>query len=195
MGSGNSFLKGIAVGAASLIALAAGAGLITIYTGAYNVAASDDHTPLVRWAFEKTLHNSVERQADGIAVPALTADMARAGASHYKAMCQHCHAGPGVDRAEWAQGLLPMPPLMTKAAKEWQPNQVFWIVKHGLKMSGMPAFGDTHDDRTLWNIVAFVKALPDKSPGQYASVGNEGHHDAAAGGGAEQGHGPPGHHD
>lgn len=95
-----------------------------------------------------------------------------AGASSYKSTCQHCHAGPGIERSPWASGMRPRPPHLTEAAAEWEPEEVFWIVKHGVKMSGMPAFGPTHDDQMLWNIVAFVKELPAMTPARYAALGS-----------------------
>ncbi len=194
MADRKKLLTGIAIGAGSILALLALVGLLTVYTGAYNVAATEDHTAFGRWAFATTMRNSVERRAAGIAAPDLTAEMARAGASNYKVMCQQCHAGPGVSRAAWAQGMLPMPPHMTEAASEWKPNEIFWLVKHGVKMSGMPAFGETHKDRTLWNIVAFVKALPAMSPEQYAAIGTAPANSAGSGDAGAARHGPPGHH-
>lgn len=155
--------------------------LIVVYTGAYNVAATEDHMSITRWAFETTMHISVESRADDIEVPPSIGDVT-AGAAEYKAMCEHCHAGPGVERAEWAKGMLPQPPHLVEHAAEWAPNQVFWIVKHGLKMTGMPAFGPAHDDQALWDIAAFVKQLPGMTAKDYASF--EGGH----GGGQSSGH-------
>lgn len=153
--------------------------LCIVYTGSYNVAATEEHRPFVRWAFSTTLHNSVEDRASDIKVPKpVNQALIAAGASEYKAMCQHCHAGPGVDRAEWARGMLPQPPLLAEAALEWEINEVFWIVKHGLKMTGMPAFGPTHDEKTLWSIAAFVNELPTMTAEEYAAFesGHNGGH-------------------
>jgi mono/diheme cytochrome c family protein len=86
-------------------------------------------------------------------------------------MCEHCHGGPGVERDEWASGMRPRPPHLTEEAGEWEPKEVFWLVKHGARMTGMPAFGPTHDDQTLWSIVALVKDLPAMTPERYASLG------------------------
>ena len=96
-------------------------------------------------------------------------------------MCQHCHAGPGVERAEWATGMRPRPPHLTEAAVRWEPRKVFWIVRHGVKTSGMPAFGPTQDDRTIWSIAAFVKGLPAMTPERYDVFGED------AGGGTHGG--------
>jgi mono/diheme cytochrome c family protein len=83
-------------------------------------------------------------------------------------MCQHCHAGPGVERAEWANGMRPRPPRLAEAA---------------VKMSGMPAFGPTHDNGTLWSVTDFVQELPAMTPERYATLGTEARA-AAEGGGA-----------
>jgi mono/diheme cytochrome c family protein len=95
-------------------------------------------------------------------------------------MCEHCHAGPGVERAAWAAGMRPRPPHLTEKAAGWSPQEVFWIVKHGVRMTGMPAFGPSHDERTLWAIAAFVKELPAMTPERYAELGGEPKGDAAA---------------
>lgn len=192
VGNRKTLLTGVAIGAGALLVVAAIVGLIVVYAGAYNVAASEGHTAFGRWALDTTMHNSVEGRAENIAAPPLTAQMVRAGARPYKAMCQHCHAGPGVQRAGWAEGLLPTPPHLTKAATEWQPNELFWIVKHGIKMSGMPSFGETHDDAALWNLVASVNALPAMPAEQYAAMGNAAPRNGGSTSGS--GHGPPGHH-
>ncbi|MFC4171622.1 c-type cytochrome [Microvirga sp. GCM10011540] len=197
---------GIAVGALGVLAVLGITGLIVVYSGAYNVAATEEHASFTRWAFDTTFHNSVEQHADDITVPGnFTPEMIAAGATAYKSMCQHCHAGPGVDRAGWASGMRPRPPHLAEAAAEWKPQEVFWIVRHGIKMSGMPAFGPTHDEQAIWNIAAFVKQLPAMTPEEYARLGGAqqnggshgggGHHGGAAqttgaGGGGSQGGAP-----
>lgn len=160
--------SGIATGIILTLAVAALIGLLMVYTGSYNVAATEDHTAFGRWALGTIMENSVERRAASISEPPLTAAMRRAGAGEYKAMCQQCHGGPGVRADKWAQDMLPRPPELTEHAFEWRPRELFWILENGIKMSAMPSFRD-HDDRTLWNMVAFVKALPSMSAEQYAA--------------------------
>lgn len=168
-----SGVRGILIGALATLVLLAVIGLIVVYTGAYNVAASAGHLPFTRWALDTTMENSVKARAAHIAEPRFTPEMVRAGAAEYKAMCEHCHAGPGVEREEWAQGMLPRPPHLTQAAANWRPREVLWIVKHGIKMSGMPSFGETHPDQALWRVVAFVKELPAMTPETYAAFATE----------------------
>lgn len=175
---------GFAAGALGILAVLGTIGLLVVYTGAFNVAATEEHMSFTRWAFDTTFHNSVERRAADIAAPKeITPAMITAGASAYKSMCQHCHAGPGVERAEWASGMRPRPPHLTKAAARWKTHQIFWIAKHGVKMTGMPAFGPSHDDHTLWGIAAFVSQLPAMTPEQYAATGRAAGQGGAHGGG------------
>ncbi|HZM35658.1 MAG TPA: cytochrome c [Burkholderiales bacterium] len=174
---------GMAAGALAFVLLLGITGLVVVYTGAYNVAATEEHTALVRWAFDTTFRNSVERRAPAPEAPAaITPEMLAAGASAYKSTCQHCHSGPGVERASWASGMRPRPPHLAETAKHWELSEVFWIAKHGVKMTGMPAFGPSHDDRTLWGIAAFVKQLPAMTPEEFAALGEARGHQSAAGG-------------
>jgi mono/diheme cytochrome c family protein len=165
---------GVLVGVLGLLALVGTVGLTLVYTGAVNVAATEEHASFTRWALDTSFHNSVERRAADIVAPErFTPEMIAAGAEPYKSMCEHCHAGPGVERAAWAGGMRPRPPHLTEKAAGWNPQEVFWIVKHGVRMTGMPAFGPSHDDSALWTIAAFVKELPAMTPERYAELGGE----------------------
>lgn len=173
--------KGILIGAVATVALLAAAGLVVVLTGAYNVAATERHTALGAWVLNTNFVNSVQGHAGDVRAPALTPAMVSAGAGEYKSMCAHCHGGVGEGRAEWAKGMRPMPPVLASAAREWSAAEIHWLVTHGAKMTGMPAFGPTHDDMTIWNIVAFVKAMPKMTADEYAAYSAE--------------HGEPHHHE
>ncbi len=176
----SSFFAGFVAAIVLAVVIALG----VILSGAYDVAATDRHNPIVAWAFETTFENSVARQANGIAAPEFTPARVQAGAHEYKAMCSHCHGGVGASRAGFASGMLPMPPALAEEAAELSASEVFWLVKHGVKMSGMPAFGPSHDDATIWNIAAFVKAMPDMSAQRYAAYRaeeEEGEHEHGGG--------------
>jgi mono/diheme cytochrome c family protein len=163
-----------ATGGASVLLLSAAVGLIVVETGAYDVAATRAHAPLTRWALDTTMRNSVERQAADLRPPErFTPEMIAAGAGEYQAMCAQCHGGPGIEREEWAQDMRPLPPRLTEAADDWRPRELFWIAKHGIRMTGMPAFGPTHDDATLWNIAGFVDRLPGMTAAQYAAFATD----------------------
>lgn len=179
---------GIAAGIVLTILVAIAVGLIIVYTGAYNVAATDRHADLVRWTLDTTMQRSVSSRAQSLHMPeTFPPELIAAGGSHYASMCAHCHAGPGIERADWASGMRPMPPHLTEAAAEWEPQDVFWIVQNGIKMSGMPAFGSDHSDEALLEIAAFVKQLPGMTPEEYQELTRGGAHGGGHGG--AHGHG------
>lgn len=165
-------LWAVAAGVAGTLLILALIGLLVVYTGGYSPAATRDHTPLERWALGATMRHAVQSRADDL--PALaSADLSR-GAGEYKAMCEHCHGGPGVDRADWAGGMLPLPPDLTHTASRWRPEEIAWIVRHGIRMTGMPAFGPTHNEAAIRDITAFVQQLPTITPARYAGLGDSG---------------------
>lgn len=139
-----------------------------IYSGAYNVAASEPHTSVGTWLLNKTMQRSVATRATMIAAPQrLTDEDAQLGLEVFTAKCVPCHGGPGKERGDIAKGLRPEPPDLAQAARSWSSAELFWIVKHGIRMTGMPAFGQAHDDRQLWSVVALVQRLPNMTPEQY----------------------------
>lgn len=180
--------KGVVIGAFGMLLVLLLTALLVVLTGGYNVAATDRHNPIVGWALDTTMQNHVEGAAEPLIAPRqITPTMIAAGAGGYKAMCAQCHGGVGEGSAGWAETMRPAPPPLARAAQQWSIEEVHWIVRHGIKMSGMPAFGPTHDEETLWNIAAFVKALPDMNAEQYA-----GYSDGHGEGEAEGGHGHAG---
>jgi mono/diheme cytochrome c family protein len=167
--------KGALGGVIGTLVLLLAVALIVVLSGAYNVAATDRHSPAVGWALDTAMRSGVEARASEVGpAPQFTPAMIEAGAGEYKEYCAHCHGGVGASKAEWAAGMRPHPPALARVADQWSSAEVFWMVKHGIKMSGMPAFGPTHDDETLWNITAFVKAMPEMTAERYA--GFEGGH-------------------
>jgi mono/diheme cytochrome c family protein len=137
-------------------------------SGGYNVAATAPHTPPVKWLLGTAVHRSIAVRSAGIKVPSLgNATQLRQGARSYDAMCAGCHAPPGRRTTALARGLYPAPPDLTHTAEHHSPGYVFWAVKHGIKASGMPAWGPTHDDADLWPIVALVMAFPGMDAATY----------------------------
>ena len=168
---------GIAAGVILAVLAAIAVWLTIAYSGVHNVAATAGHSDVVRWTLETTMHHSVSSRADGIELPeTFTSDDIAAGAPAYADMCEHCHAGPGVERADWAEGMVPLPPHLTEEAAEWKPAEIYWIVEHGLKMTGMPAFGPSHDASALRQITAFVTELPGMTPQEYRELTAAGSH-------------------
>ena len=157
-------------GAFAVMAIAAGAWLGFVYSGFYNVAATAQHSSVAAWTLETIAERSVKRRAREVPAP-LPTDSATLlqGFEHYRLMCEVCHGGVGVDRSEIAEGLNPRPPRLARAASNWSDAELFWIAKHGIKATGMPAFGPTHDDASLLEIVAIVRMLPEMTEQDYAA--------------------------
>lgn len=178
------------------LAVLALASLWLVYSGEYDIAATKAHHRAVAWAMETTMEHSVHERASEVnPPPPVDSAHLMTGFHHFEAMCVTCHGAPGRERSEIGKGLLPEPPALSKAAPEWTPAQLFWIVKQGIRMTGMPAFGPTHDDATLWAIVAVLQRLPGMTPQQYEAYRAEAERSAAAGDGhgAASGGGTGGH--
>jgi mono/diheme cytochrome c family protein len=157
------------VAAGALLATVVATGLV--YMGSFDVAADKPHSEPVFWLMTTVRDRSVAIRAAGIAVPSDLADAKRiaSGAAQYDEMCSLCHLAPGMKRTEISRGLYPRAPELRRTSN-LTPAQQFWVVKHGLKMTGMPAWGVTHDDELLWDIVAFLRKLPELSPSEYQVI-------------------------
>jgi len=153
-----------------------------IYSGVYPVAADDAHTRPVYWALETLRERSIAARTGSIRVPPLDDyRLLLSGGADYDAMCAGCHLKPGKAASDLSAGLYPAPPNlampagMHDEAKDGHDHgdraaaaaRQFWIIKHGLKMTAMPAWGATHDDERIWAMVAFLQKLPTLTPEQY----------------------------
>ena len=152
-----------------------------VYSGIYDVSAGSSHSGITDWLLSTTSHASIERQAKAIEVPDLNDDaLALAGVNDFNEMCAGCHGAPGREPGAMGQGLNPSPPDLAEAALEMSPAELFWVTKHGIKMTGMPAWAVTHDDDAIWPVVAFLMKLPELDAAQYedqlAHAKGMGHH-------------------
>jgi mono/diheme cytochrome c family protein len=155
--------------ATTLAVLAIGAAVF-VGSGIYNIGADDHHTKLVLAIIEQLRARSIAVRARAIEPPNLE-DPTRigAGAERYAALCVSCHLAPGVTKSVVRTGLYPHPPnLAEEEARD--PQQAFWTVKHGIKMSAMPAWGKTLDDAEIWDLVAFLRQMPVMSPETYQQL-------------------------
>jgi mono/diheme cytochrome c family protein len=142
-----------------------------IYSGVYDVGATSPHWAATTWAMATLRDRSIDVHSGGIAVPPGLEDPAKIllGVDHFAAHCAECHGAPGVPKGDIARGLYPAPPDLADRAVDHRPARLFWILKHGLKMSGMPAWPD-HSDEELWATVAFLQKLPGMSDADYAKL-------------------------
>lgn len=141
-----------------------------IYAGIYPMGADVPHNRITYWLLETVRERSIARAAADIQTPDLNdAELLLSGGPDYNDMCAQCHLKPGRTQSDMSIGLYPSPPNLTLPEDE-QANSArrqFWIIKHGIKASGMPAWGPTHDDHRIWAMVAFIQKLPSLTPVQY----------------------------
>src|SRR4249919_2474757 len=140
-----------------------------LWSGIYNVGADDPHSRPVLALMQTLRENSIRVRSQNLAVPNLDdPDLILKGAGQYAAMCTGCHLAPGMADSEIRPGLYPQPPNL--AREKVDARKAFWVIKHGIKMSAMPAWGLSHDDPTIWSMVAFLQKLPMLSPAQYRDI-------------------------
>lgn len=149
-------------------------GLLFIYTGTFNVSATWKDPALLEWLLKETREISIKSHAkdiqeNGIITGSQT--QIENGFRSYREMCATCHSAPGQLTSPLAQGLNPSPPdLSKKREHEMSSDELFWVIKNGIRMTGMPAWGPTHKDDEIWDIVAFLKILPEISTADYNTL-------------------------
>jgi mono/diheme cytochrome c family protein len=157
-----AFIGVLAIG----VAVAAG---VFFFGGFYSVAANDADPALVDRMLIQVRQASIARHANDPA-PTEDASTVEAGARAYATRgCVNCHGvPPGADWAKWAEGLRPDPADLKEISGERRPAELFWVIKNGIKMTGMPGFGVSGvSDDEIWKIVAFVKKWPSVTPEDY----------------------------
>jgi mono/diheme cytochrome c family protein len=152
-----------------LLTGALGAALF-VESGFYNIGADDHHTTAVLALITQLRNRSIETRLGSIK-PQLTATpaMIKSGAEHYAALCVGCHLAPGQPKSDLRTGLYPHPPNLAQEDIQ-ESRRTFWIIKHGIKMSAMPAWGKTLDDAAIWDVVAFVRKMPSMTPEDYQQL-------------------------
>ena len=158
-------------------------GGLYLFNGIYNFAATSPHNNLTSLIINKSVEKSVKKHAKYVPMSHLEVNAKiEEGAEEYDEMCAMCHGGPGLPESVLYKGLYPRPPKLYKDHDDWTDEELFWIIKNGIKMTGMPAYGPTHSDEEIWTIVAFLKKLPELSDEQYKALTEENtdhhpHHD------------------
>lgn len=157
-----------AIGAAAIVFAIAAAGFF--FGGFFNLSAQEQDSPLVAQQIVRVRVASIARHATD-KPPANFGDESRvqAGARAFAAAgCVQCHGGPGVQWAKFSEGLNPDPPDLKKEAASLSPSEVFWVVKNGIRMTGMPSFAAAGlGDDDIWSIAAFVKKIGSVSEADY----------------------------
>ena len=147
------------------------------YTGWQNISAMEPENRPLGWLLHNTYEHSLDRAAAAISVPQdLETDAnVRGGAKIYANECVYCHGAPGEDETGMAKGLNPPAPDILAARRPNRPNETFWVVKNGVRMTAMPAWGKTYKDPQIWQLAAFLHAKKGLSADDYKKLsGDEG---------------------
>lgn len=149
-------------------------GMLFLFSGVFPIGADEHHSRPVHWVLETLRERSILAASADIEVPALSEpEMLLSGGQDYNDMCAGCHLKPGKDTSDLNHGLYPQPPNLATTSANAPADasraaaRQFWIIKHGVKASGMPAWGYSHDDQRIWAMVAFLQRLPTLTPDQY----------------------------
>ena len=165
--------KTIGLTVAGTLAVLAIGGAAFVGSGIYDIGADDHHTKITLNLIEQLRERSIAARTKSIEAHYVE-DPVRiaAGAQHYSALCVGCHLTPGVTQSEIRRGLYPHPPNLAQEELQ-QAQRAFWIIKHGIKMSAMPAWGKTLDDAAIWDTVAFIRKMPDMTSETYQQLSQE----------------------
>ena len=165
-------IKPLLIIAVTTTGLGLTAALVTaavVYSGLYDISATRQHLQPIHSLMEVAMRQSVRRHAKGIDEPALTdPQMALRGAASFHTNCVQCHGAPGVAQSGIGLSMQPLPGPLVDAQQHWQPRELYWVVRHGIKMTGMPAWQHRLPDQEIWDLVAFMQQLPQLNAAQYA---------------------------
>jgi len=154
-----------------IVASLAAAGFLFAWSGLFNIAASTGHWAVTEVALHWAMRRSVETHSAGIAAPDLSGlALQQRGAGHYQTGCAPCHGAPGAPQNAVAAAMTPAPPDLQQTVPEWEDRELFWIVRHGVKFTGMPAWPAQQRADEVWALAAFLRRLPDLDAGSYRAL-------------------------
>ena len=161
----------VAATLAVLILVSAAVGGLMVSGGLYSVAATEQHFQPTFTLLQTAMRQSVRLRARGIEAPDLNDDaVVRRGAACFRDNCVQCHGAPGIAQDNIGKSMQPLPGPLVDARRHWQPRELYWITRQGIRMSGMPAWKHRLSEGELWSVVAFLQRLPDLNARQYAAL-------------------------
>ena len=156
-----------------LVAVVVVVAALYFFLGRYDVSATKPHPAIVNALFHSIAERSIQRGSADLTVPydVNDRDVYVEGFKEYEEMCVQCHGAPGVEPSSTGKGLFPPPPRFPEEELyEYSLKDIFWVTKHGVKMTGMPAYGPTHDDEVIWAVSIFLDQSRDLSEEQYREL-------------------------
>jgi mono/diheme cytochrome c family protein len=165
-------MKAFVAGVATCVVLAVIVAVGVSYSGLPDIAAASPDNPVVAWLLHNTYSHARDRAAAAVAVPANleTTEAVKAGAKIYANECVYCHGAPGEEETGMAKGLNPSPPPLLSYRQGVPPARAFWVMKYGVRMTAMPAWGKSYDDGQIWSVAAFLHAKHGLSAEDYKAL-------------------------
>jgi cytochrome c553 len=146
-------------------------GVLFAWSGLFNVAATGGHWAFTDWFLHWVMQNSVKTHSMGIETPDLSSSaLVHRGAGHYQTGCASCHGSPDEPQNPVMWKATPPPPPLYGVNEKWEPRHLFWIVKHGVRYTGMPGWVAPERDDEIWPMVAFLRELPVMSAERYRQL-------------------------
>jgi mono/diheme cytochrome c family protein len=154
-------LRGIILGIVITVVLTAAAAYAIIRTGIMPANADERPPRFETWAAKTSLHATLRRSAPKVTDPLpATNDNLIAGIKLYGENCAVCHGDSSAKPTNVAKGLYQDPPQLAKEGVEDDPDGVtYWKLAHGIRWTGMPAFGKTLSDKQIWQLTLFLKTM------------------------------------
>ena len=146
-------------------------GFLVALSGIVPIKASSGHLAITAWFLNFSMERSVATHSIGISAPDLDdRRMVVQGAGHFDGGCRPCHGSPGTPRPIVAGEMTPHPPYLPPLLSKWEPDELFYIVKHGVKFTGMPAWPARVRDDEVWAVVAFLEVLAELDQEEYIAL-------------------------
>ena len=167
--------------AAGLLILAGIGGALVMVSGIVPITASSGHWAITKWLLDFAKSRSVATHTLGMRAPSLDDPaLVLKGAGHYEFGCRPCHGSPAFAQPRVAAAMTPTPPNLSTAVRDFDPEELFYIVKHGIKFTGMPAWPAQARDDEVWAMVAFLRRMPEMDERGYTQLVADTPPDAAA---------------
>ena len=147
--------------------------ILYFFLGYYNISATKPHLKAVDMILHSINESSIKRNAKGVRNPYDVNDKGIyvKGFREYEEMCVQCHGAPGIEPSSTGKGLNPKPPRFPEEELyEYTLEDIFWVTKNGVKMTGMPAYGPTHKDEIIWAIAIFLDKSRNLSEAEYREL-------------------------
>jgi cytochrome c553 len=153
--------------AAAIAAIFLG-GMLIAWLGMIDIRASSGHWRVTNWFLHWVMRSSVRTAAIGIEVPDLdNPAYLPLAAGHYENACADCHGSPERSRSPTVLAMLPPPPDLREVAGLWSDAELFEIVRHGVRYTGMPAWPAANRDDEVWAMVAFLRRYHEFDGAEY----------------------------